>query len=431
MRTGRLAKLVLVGSLVLFASVAQAAFITNLAILPPPNYDSMVPPQVGKAYKDPVFGSVIARMTDALQEGLTRVTVEYASSDIFNADDSMVRLLGDNRVSFYSTRAPFQLLRRRILTSPSPSDYWWDVDDPNVLYHIIQNNGIGAYHFDTDQDSTVRIFSQFSQLRPLGEDNLSLDGNRLALYADDRFVFIYEFSSDSILATLDTHTPPISGKAIGNLTTTPSGDGVIIGWADPQGHGRAQGEEFFKIQGSSLVFQRQIWPARGHHDVGQDSTGDDYFVIIDSALGMNGLFAVRVSDGRATQIGSFGGGGFWHSIYVSCNSMHNDDYVYVTTYKNNVPLSSWDTWVSELLRVKVSGGSIERIAHHRDRPDYGYWSYPKASVSRSGRYLIFPSNFNRQANESGIPSDYVDTYLINIALSGGVSRVFVGDDSSA
>jgi hypothetical protein len=427
---GRPTKVFLGISFVLLASVSQATYRIDERVLPPPNYDTFVPPALSKVYKDPAFGTMISRMTDALKQGSVLLTPEYSSSDLFNADESMVRLTG-NDVSFVSTRPPYQLLRRRSIGSATASDYWWDVNDPNVMYHIYQGNSISAYHYDTDQDQVVRTFTQFSFLRALGEDNLSVDGNRLALWADNRYVFIYEFSSDSIVASLDTYAPPLGGKAITDLTTTPSGDGVIIGWALPAGPSRAQGEEFFRVQGGNLLFQRQLSQGVGHHDVGQDSTGTDYLVIAHETASTKDLVAVRTSDGRATHLATLGGGGFWHDVLISCNSMHNDDYVYFATYKEQeIPLAIWTTWVSELLRVKVSGGPIERIAHHRSRPHDSYWSTPKVSISRSGRYLVFPSNFNRQANEWGIPNNYVDTYIIDAAMNQWTFQSFQGEDTS-
>jgi hypothetical protein len=414
MRSTKPKQLSLVIPLLLLVSVTQAGFREDHVVLLPPDYDTLAPPSVGEFYRDPVFVTAVNRMTDALRERTARLTPEYSSSDVFNADESVARLMGED-VFFVSTEPPYRILRWARLGSSSASDYWWDVNNPEIIYHISQGNRISAYNYESDRDSTVREFRQFSRVKALGEDNLSLDGDRLALYGDDRFVFVYEFSTDSIIATLDTQAAPMGGRSISDLTTTPSGDGVIIGWSSRPGSNRAQGMEFFKIQGTELVFQRQLASRLAHHDVGQDTSGDDYLVIPRPTDYRKDIFAVRTSDGQATNLGTFGGEGFWHDVLISCNSMHNDDYVYVAAYKEQeVPEERWAKWVNELLRVKVSGGPIERIAHHRSRPHDGYWSTPRASISRSGRYLIFPSNFNRQANESGIPRDYVDTYIIDI-----------------
>jgi hypothetical protein len=138
--------------------------------------------------------------------------------------------------------------------------------------------------------------------------------------------------------------------------------------------------------------------------------------MIDSALGNNHLFSVRIRDGEAIDIGTFGGEGFWHVLHVSANSMHLDDLVYLSLYKDvEVPEAGWTMpWINEVVRLPVLGGPIERIAHHRSRPFGRYYYMPRGSVSREGRFYVYASNFNRQAIEQGIPPGYVDAYLIDL-----------------
>ena len=66
----------------------------------PPNYDAFQPPAVGGTYVDPVFGTTVKRISNALGTlnadrggNLTWITDEYSTMSPFNSDNSKILLV--------------------------------------------------------------------------------------------------------------------------------------------------------------------------------------------------------------------------------------------------------------------------------------------------------------------------------------------------
>jgi hypothetical protein len=82
--------------------------------------------------------------------------------------------------------------------------------------------------------------------------------------------------------------------------------------------------------------------------------------------------------------------------------------VWIDAVEDNPP---WTTYTDEILMVRLDGGEVRRLAHHRSRPYNTYNYTPRASVSHDGSMVVFASNY-------GLPVDgytsYVDAYLIAI-----------------
>jgi hypothetical protein len=396
----------------LVAVGSTQASLTDRSSQVPPQHDSMQPPAAGESYVDPVFDETIWRVTDAL--GATSfdfLTTEYSSQSPTNADDTIVRV-SSNRgsVSFYSTVPPFNHLRTASLQSSSPSDYWWHPTDPNILYHLVSNGEFRAYNFGTDSD-TVVVRLPFNNVAGLGENQLSLDGNRLTATANNRsVVFVYELSTNSVIAQFDS-----SALTIGDLSMSPDGTRVLVHHNPPGGPGNMH---VYGIGNGTLNFERNLGQGYGHKDLGQSPSGEDYLLAVDSWF-TNEVRAVRLSDGETKTIIPLG----WTApsniaLHVSANSMLNDGYVYISTYvpTESDPSVFWPAYSNEIMRVQYTGGVVERLAHTRSRYDAStgdtYFTTPRAAVSRSGKLLFWASNFRRRLREPNIPANHVDVYMM-------------------
>jgi hypothetical protein len=74
----------------------------------------------------------------------------------------------------------------------------------------------------------------------------------------------------------------------------------------------------------------------------------------------------------------------------------------------------WRPTHEELVRVRLDGSEIQRLAHHRSHVlDYG--DQPRANVSFDGRYYVFSSNWGGR--------DRVDVYAVEIAASSVVDTI--------
>jgi len=276
-------------------------------------------------------------------------------------------------------------------------------------------NTLMVYDYGADTDVSVRTFPGHTNMKTGGEMNLSLDGDRIAFYEDGVGITVYELSTDSIVATMSL----VGRPAINDLTMTPKGDGVIVGWSGAPGPGPDQGMEHFEIQGNQLVFVRHLFSNRMHHDVGQWQ-GEDYLVHGSDDYGPVAVYAIALSDGSVTPLMIVGGLGHGYEQYHICtNSMHNDGFVYLGMYRTFEMAAPWPLpWINEIVRVPVVGGDVERIAHTRARNASAYYFMPKSTVSRSGRYILSNSDFN---------SGYPDVYLIN--QTGAISPTTLIDEA--
>jgi hypothetical protein len=63
----------------------------------------------------------------------------------------------------------------------------------------------------------------------------------------------------------------------------------------------------------------------------------------------------------------------------------------------------WRPTTQELVRVRLDGSAIERLAHHRSNV-ISYSDQPKANVSYDGSYYVFTSNWGGQSR--------VDVYVV-------------------
>jgi hypothetical protein len=121
---------------------------------------------------------------------------------------------------------------------------------------------------------------------------------------------------------------------------------------------------------------------------------------------------IRLSDGAQTCLLSLD----W-SLAVHISGSENG-WAVVSTYApaDPRPDGTWPPFTNEILRLRLDGSEITRLAHHRSRPYNDYNYAPKAALSRDGSRVVYGSNFGLQET-GGYPAEYSDAYMIE--LSGG------------
>jgi len=385
------------------------AYVTDAGVYPPVNESIFLPPGLGQSYIDPAFGSMVTRMSDALrtQNGadtgtLTFIVHEYSTMSPFNRDNSRILILHQSYFALYDgTGRYLKDLPLEIVASSEPR---WSRRDTNVVYyHPFYSNQLKRYDTDTDARVLVRTFSEYSTISGLGESDLSADGDHLVLVGDHRDVFVYEISTDTKGPVLDT-------TGLGNFDDvyiTPDNN-VLIGWI-AVGGGRFQGVELFD---RNMKFLRQASRSLGHMDVTRDVNGDEVLVLANAAdpqpVCLNGVVRVRLADGSQTCLISLD----WSlSFHVSAPDAAG--WVIISTFTPK-PLSGWVPYANEVLRIKLDGSEVRRLAHHRSRPLDPYWYTPRASVSHDGNRLVYSSNYGLPTI-LGYPSDYMDVYLMDLS----------------
>lgn len=395
--------LMLIGSIVPASAQSQAG---GLAI--PPNYDTLQPPPVGGAYIDPVFGSTIKRVSNALgtldaDHGgyLPWITGEYSTMSPFNGDNSNILLVHQSYFGLYDgTGYHIRDLPLEINASSEPR---WSRTDNRTIYYV-HGNQLKTYDIFSGVMSVVRIFSEYSAISGKGESDVSFDGDHFVFAGDGRYVFAYQISTGAKSSVLDT-----GGYSLDSLYITPNNN-VTVTW-NQSGTGRYTGIELFD---GNMTFQRQLARSGGHMDVTLDTDGKEVLVWTNSndphPICNNGIVKVRLADGQQTCLASFD----W-SLAVHISAPDNSGFVYVDTYapSNPSPSSGWAVYTNELLQIKLDGSQTLRLAHHRSRP-FGMNTYnwePRISTSRDGSRVIYASDYNLQTL-SGYPAQYSDAYMI-------------------
>lgn len=378
-----------------------------------PSYDNFQPPSDGGTYTDPVFGSAITRVSNALATPnidrggmLTSITDEYATASPFNSDNSRFILLHQSYFGLYDGNGKF--LGDLPLEINSSSEPRWSRKDSVTLYYHA-GNMLKSYNVTTGSIAVVHTFSEYSSISGNGEMDISLDGDHFVLAGDSHYIFVYQISADKKFAVLDTGT-----TAFDSLYITPQNN-VIVSWY-PSGTVRFTGQELFDI---NMNFLRQVGRADGHKHLTRDTDGSEVLIWTNSADPQpiancqNGIVKIRLADASETCLLQLD----W-TLAVHITAPDGNGTAFVETYAPSNPepgTSGWVAYTNELLQVKLDGSGATRIAHHRSRPWNSYTYEPKMTVSRDGSRLLYASNYDLQKID-GYASEYSDTYMI--VLSG-------------
>jgi hypothetical protein len=374
----------------------------------PPNYNTFQPPAVGGTYVDPVFGSTIKRISNALATpnadrggNLTWVEDEYPTMSPFNSDNSKILLVHQSYFGLYDGTGFY--IRDLPLEISASSEPRWSRKDNHTLYYV-RGNQFKTYDISSGAINIVHTFGEYGAISGMGESDISFDGDHFVFAGDGRYVFVYQISTDTKSPVFDT-----GGKGLDSVYITPKNN-VIVSWVQ-SGTVRNTGQELFD---GNMNFLRQVGRADGHKDVTLDTNGDEVLVWTNSndpqPICNNGIVKIRLSDGQQTCLATLD----W-SLAVHISAPDNSGFIYVETYApaNPTPSSAWVAYTNELLQIKLDGSQVLRVAHHRSRPfqTNTYNWQPKMSTSRDGSRVVYSSDYNLQTID-GYTADYSDVYLI-------------------
>ena len=197
---------------------------------PPPQFSIFTPANEGGTYVDPVFGSTVRRITNALSHpGDTAVQNEYSSINAVNADNTVIwtaQSPGGNG-TFFSVLGGFAgppVLFPQIYQYPSimatneppPIQARWSHSNPAILYFTRPTDGnyytgpdvpgnasISQLNVQTGNRSVVHAFPKYTNLTFQSSD-LSWDGDFIAFTGNGRYFSWYQFSTDTSGPILDT-----------------------------------------------------------------------------------------------------------------------------------------------------------------------------------------------------------------------------------
>ena len=397
--------------MLIVASGPAFSQITTGIVEPAPNYDTLLPPVAGATYVDPVFGSVIKRVTNALSTAnhasggnLTWIANEYSTMSPFNNDNSKFILVHESYFGLYDGVGNY--LRDLPLEINSSSEPRWSRKDLVTLYYH-SGNQINSYNVGTGAIAVLHTFSEYSSISGNGEMDISYDGDHLVYCGDSEFVFVYQISADRKYPALNA-----GPRFFDSMYITPNNN-VIITWL-LSGSTRYTGQELFDI---NMNFLRQVGHSDGHKDVTLDANGDEVLIWNNSNDSQpipncnNGIVKIRLADGAQTCLAQLD----WSlAMHISAPDRNGTVFVDTEAPANPEPgTAGWVAYTDEILQVKLDGSGIVRWAHHRSRPVNVYNWQPKLTSSRDGTRLLYASNFDL-SSISGNSTQYIDTYLLAV-----------------
>lgn len=394
--------------LVAAAGVANAQ-LTSTGVAVAPSYNSFLPPTAGGSYIDPVFGTTIMRVSNALgmhnaDRGgfLSWISNEYSTATPFNNDNSRFILVHQSYFALYDG-AGYYLRDLPFEISASSEPRWSRTDLVTLYYH--SGNRLKSYDTETGQITVVHTFSEYKTIDGAGEMDISLDGDHFVFAGDSQEIFVYRISTDLKSPALN-----LGGQRFDSVYITPDNH-VSVTWLK-SGTARYTGIELFD---TDMMFLRQIAHAGGHMHYTRDINGDEVLVWTNSndaqpiANCQNGIVKIRLADATQTCLLQLD----W-SLAVHISAPDGNGYVFVDTEAPGNPdpdSPAWKPYTNEILQVKLDGSTVTRLAHHRSRAVNTYNWEPKVSASRDGSRLLFMSDFDLQAID-GAPTEYGDTYLL-------------------
>ena len=414
----------------LLALFATSGFsqITTTGVETPTNYTTFVPPSAGGSYVDPVFGTTIRRVTNAMSTAnadgggnLTWIENEYSAMSAFNSDNSKFILVHQSYFGLYDGDGTF--LYSLPLEISASSEPRWSRSSNGVLYYHV-GNALKSYTIATGATAVVHTFSEYSSISGNGESDISADGDHFVLAGNGSEIFVYQISTNQKFTVLN-----VGSHSFDSMYITPNNE-VIVSWLT-NGTTRYTGQELFD---TNMNFLRQLSHADGHKHLTSDTNGDEVLIWTNSddpspiANCQNGIVKIRLADATQTCLLQLG----WSlAVHITAPDGNGTAFVDTEAPANPQPgTSAWVPYTNELLQVKLDGSSVTRWAHHRSFPVNSYNWQPKLTVSRDGTRLLFASDFDLSKLD-GNPTEYADTYMIEFPSTGaGTGTSSSGSTSS-
>jgi hypothetical protein len=390
---------------------AEPPLVRDLEIRQPPPLGE---PPARVAFRDPVFGRCVVRVTDehidiAPDDPSQGLKNEYSRVQAFNADESRMLVRGTAGTWYLYDAATL----RPLTQLPIDSDPRWDAGDPNILYFV---SGPQLMRFDirSSEPSVLHDFTADFPDQKLTfvwtkyEGSPSRDGRYWGLKADDEnyqtvAILVYDQWQDSITAKRDMRSVPGSG-AIDNVTISPLGTYLAVDFGDHYCEPGMLGTDAvpcgFMVYDRNLASGRGLLRISGHLDLALDAAEREVAVYQD--IDTDQLAMLDLATGTITNLlpidFAFGAIGF----HISGRAFDRPGWAVVSTHTSDVASHTWMD--NEVFLVELrAGGTVVRLAHARSLVDpeqeHDYWAEPHATSNRDLTRVLFTSNWGRSGTE--------------------------------
>ncbi|HUS12299.1 MAG TPA: hypothetical protein VMZ30_17665 [Pyrinomonadaceae bacterium] len=395
----------------------------------PPDYYTFTPPAKGLLVDSAhsIYCASVKRLTDgAPPAGVPSpefVHAEYATQNHFNAAnndaDTRVLIEAGPASGIWVIDLNGNIVKTYSDLQASAEPMWDRVNPFKFYFHTIGGNQIKRRDITTDTTETIATFSEYTAISGQGESDLSSDGNEMILLGQTpeggRDVFVYNLSNRKKSPALRL----AASDVIDWLHVT--NNFVVLGFFAFHG-----GSQTVELYDTNMRFRRRLANFIGHEDVGLDGNGEEILVISGSNApspspcpgGTNCIIKYRLSDGTFTALPPLDWSLAPH-IAVPSLPRTPSPWVLVSTYAPSDPdpaTTNWKVYTNEVIRLKLDGTAVERLAHHYSRPAGENYNWtPRSSVNAAGTRVLFNSNFGMQYKVSPPrPPAYTDVYMITV-----------------
>lgn len=421
-----------------------------------PNWDSFSPPGTGQSYVDPVFGCPVKRLTNSATDetawdGKYLGFMHYYSTFTpINATDTMVFIISSDgmwRIKDLNGNVVVPTANTPIFGGHPV----WDATNANVFYYASYNTLFsGTVSGNKIQSTPLHTFSEYSGIVSPDSADLSQDGDHLALVgqnADNTMdVFVWSLSQQaktSVYRTSCTINGSVASAAqpgcLHKLQLTADNQLTM----EFTYNGTAPEDGIRLWTGSSLI---HLQDNTDHYDTGFDMNGNSIFIAMNNWVTLSNLLNpcptgwgmdVRpfqdIIAGQATGPGTIcllDRPQYWHVSYrgsatqpwaaisfFDARPQGPEFYTSDPNYQVPPTASRWELYEDEIMLAKIDGSAVYRLAHARSRSSAGYWSEPRAAISRDGKYIVFTSNMaypNGCPTNMHVPGQCTDVYLIQV-----------------
>ncbi len=409
---------------------AQPALLTDQQVR---QFPALAEPAPRVAYRDPVLGGCVVRVTDHLKDfspskprGLKN---EYSRVQAFNADGSRLIARGTDGSWYLYDAATLSPLREL----PIQVDPRWDARDPTKLYFTAFADGdksarLMAFNVESLAASVEHDFGpdfpgqkiQAAWLRYDGSP--SPDGRYWGLLAQNEewqtvAFLIYDQREGRVIAKRDMRGIP-GADSVDNAHVSPLGTYFIADFADHYCERGTLGTDAHPC--GLMVYDRELKNGRGvlrtvgHADLALDAQGREVLVFQD--VDTDNISMVDFATGMVTPLLPID---FSHTaigFHISGRAFQRPGWAVVSTYNGGYPTAF--TWMdNQVFLVEVKkGGRVVRLTPTRGvvkegQVSYGekdYWAEAHASANQDLTRIVFTSNWGRAGTEE------VDMYMIEL-----------------
>ncbi|MEI7903889.1 MAG: hypothetical protein WCI43_00565 [Candidatus Firestonebacteria bacterium] len=362
---------------------------TDLRPLP----DAPALPEAGKTYVDPVFKTLIMRVTDESDGKNNQNAYSYWPS--FNKDCSYFHIttsnLGPTLYSF--DPAGFKLLKKEKLfagktpngTLPVWEDSIWSGRDSDSLF-CSEGPRLWSYNVKTKAYTLLKDFSEMLPGEKIWQLSRSVDDEVFGFTRKDliknnvKGYAVWKRSTDTLPANKNqTELDEVQVDKSGKYLVVKSGK---------QGRGVIN-VHVIDLQSSSVSDLLDDGPdySPGHSDSGMGClVGEDNYLnrFLFRKLASPHSFTALLTRKKDWSQGA-------HLSFLT----DDESMILVSNYTaNKSPCSG--LFKDEIFLLATDGsGRVKRICHHRS--DYlktkEYWDSPRANISRNGKFVVYTSNW--------------------------------------